>query len=176
MPLHATHPFTRPNVFSRANIVTTTINNELVPNDMELACFDLLSKQENVIDQLVQPDGRADEVGMLDGSLQIMTTFLAFSDKYNDDRAAIELASRLTELADRVALLKKQLLSQSSWFGRKTPASELRKEYLILGDAIAKMSAIELANCSRFFQPGSRHQKSFQESTLVFLREFKARW
>lgn len=158
------------------NNVSPATNNEVAPNEVELACIDLLARQENVIDQLVQPDERADDVGMLDGSLQIMTTFLEFSDKHCDDQKAIDLSARLAELADRVAILKKDLLSQTSWFASKKPAAELRQEYLELGDAIAKMSAIELAHHSTLFRAGTQQQKSFQESSVMFLKEFKARW
>ena len=107
-----------------------------------------------------------------------MTTFLEFSDDYSTDEEAIELSTRLTQLANRVAVLKQELLTKSSWFGgsKKKPSTELRKEYEELGDAVARMCAIELAKYSRLFRAGTNQQKSFQESSLTFLQEFKSRW
>lgn len=157
---------------------TTAHPNPSLPTAIEMACIDLLARQENVIDQLVQPDERGDDLQMLTGATQILAAFLSFADQYSDDESAIELAQAVTDVAVKTATLRDQINSQDSgWFsGSKKPDLDVRDRYNALGNDIIRLSGDQLTKCSSMFREGTDHKKRFVESSLVFLKEFKARW
>lgn len=147
------------------------------PTAAELPCINLLTKQGNIVDQLAKPSRPREQRAMIDGAIEIVSSFLDFSDKFYDDSDSFALATEVIEIVEKASNLKHELSQIDAWFrGSKKSELEVRHEYELLGATIASFCEHQYAICLKLFQPGSTTQNHFFESSTAILRELRDRW
>jgi len=156
-------------------------NSKISPDDLEFACVNLISQFENQIDSAKSRSNHVENAGV--NADKLLAVLLDFCDN-NLPEGAPESVMNEIKKASFASLAHKEGLNSLGWgfaisnlFGKSVSSDpKVRQTYKDLGDVLLSASVAALREAVATVGFDSETGKSIEQSTAVFVEEFKANW
>ncbi|QEG21430.1 hypothetical protein [Mariniblastus fucicola] len=149
--------------------------------ELELGCINLISQLEMQIESARSGSGHVEKASV--NTDKLLSVLLDFCDQYFDgDTAGVALES--IEKASFASLAHREVLSSLGWgfavrnlFGKSVCSDDrVRQTYDSLGNALLTACVSVLRQAVLAVGCDSAVGKTIEQSTAVFVEEFKANW
>ena len=150
--------------------------------ELEISCINLLSKLENVLAKAIELEkddfiDEAAEIGRV-----MLSNLSAFTTKHLAGEAADQAADEIGKAETRTYAYEHVLqtrpfvtsLVRAFWNVEEKP--EIVDAHQKLGDALARASTVALYHTVSLIGPDSEFGQEIDQSTVLFVEQFKASW
>jgi len=156
-------------------------SSKISPDDLEFACVNLISQFENQIDSAKSRSNHVENAGV--NADKLLAALLDFCESKLPEGASASVMP-VIEKASFASLAHKEGLNSLGWgfaisnlFGKSVSSDpRVRQTYAGLGDALLTASVAVLREAVATVGFESETGKSIEQSTAVFVEEFKANW
>lgn len=161
---------------------TVVSNAKVSPEEMEFACVNLISQFENQIDSAKSRSSHVEDAGT--NADKLLSVLLDFVENNLSGEASTKPCMQAIEKCSFASLAHKEGLNSLGWgfaisnlFGKSVCSDErVRQTYGELGDALLTTCVTVLRQAVATVGSESETAKSIEQSTAVFVEEFKANW
>jgi hypothetical protein len=150
-------------------------------DDLEFACVNLISQFENQVDSAKSRSNHVENAG--ENADKLLSALLNFCEE-NLSSESVENVMGQIEKASFASLAHKESLNSLGWgfaisnlFGKSVSSDEtVRKTYTDLGNELLAACVAVLREAIAIVGTDCETGKSIEQSTAVFVEEFKANW